>query len=178
MTTESQRYNCFIRNGGNAIPKHAGPEAEGSNPTTGLTLLWARNPFGGNFNHWQVSWEEAGQIRETGTGQQMAQLHDRLMMMMMMMMMMMKFKSVHLLYKFIFISIRDAKKMCKKLKVSPEPFMLKHYKDGDFHKDYDRLETMQSMVNFMRDPSGDIPWEEDSVALDVVHISDALVSLQ
>ena len=41
-------------------PKHAGPEAEGSNPTTGLTLLWARNPFGGNFNHWQVSWEEAG----------------------------------------------------------------------------------------------------------------------
>jgi len=56
--TESQRYNCFIRNGGNAIPKHAVPEAEGSNPTTGLTLLWARNPFGGNFNHWQVSREE------------------------------------------------------------------------------------------------------------------------
>ena len=38
-------YNCFTRNGGNAIPKHAGPEAKGSNPTTGLTLLWARNPF-------------------------------------------------------------------------------------------------------------------------------------
>lgn len=68
----------------------------------------------------------------------------------------------------------EAKKMCKKLKVSPEPFMLKHYKDGDFHKDYDRLETMQSMVNFMRDPSGDIPWEEDNMAVDVVHISDAL----
>jgi len=49
MTTESQRYNCFIRNGGNAIPKYAGPEAEGSNPTTGLTLLWARNPFEGNL---------------------------------------------------------------------------------------------------------------------------------
>ena len=62
MMTESQRYNCFTRNGGNAIPKHAGPEAEGSNPTTGLTLLWARNPFGGNFNHWQVSRKEAGQI--------------------------------------------------------------------------------------------------------------------
>ena len=39
-----------------------GPEAESSNPTTGLTLLWARNPFGGNFNNWQVSWEEAEQI--------------------------------------------------------------------------------------------------------------------
>ena len=55
MTTESQLYNCFTRNGGNAIPKHAGPEAEGSNPTAGLTLLWARNPFTGNFNHRQVS---------------------------------------------------------------------------------------------------------------------------
>ena len=32
MTTESQRYNCLIRNEGNAIPKHAGPEAKGSNP--------------------------------------------------------------------------------------------------------------------------------------------------
>jgi len=60
--TESQRYNCFTRNGGNAIPKHAGPKAKGSNPTTGLTLLWARNPFRGNFNLWQVSWKEAGQI--------------------------------------------------------------------------------------------------------------------
>jgi len=62
MTTESQRYNCFIRSAENATPKHAGPEAEGSNPTTGLTLLWARNPFRGNFNHWQVSRREAGQI--------------------------------------------------------------------------------------------------------------------
>jgi len=60
--TESQRYNCFTRNGGNAIPKHAGPEAKGSNPTTGLTLLWARNLFRGNFNHSQVSRKEAGQI--------------------------------------------------------------------------------------------------------------------
>ena len=49
-------------NGGNAIPKHAGPEAKGCNSITGLTLLWARNPFRGNFNHWQVSWKEAGQI--------------------------------------------------------------------------------------------------------------------
>jgi len=39
MTTESQPYNCFTRNGGNAIPKHAGPEAKGSKPTTGLPAL-------------------------------------------------------------------------------------------------------------------------------------------
>jgi len=62
MTTELQRYNCLTRNGGNAIPKHAGPEAKGSNPTTGLTLLWACNPFRGSFNHWQVSRKEASQI--------------------------------------------------------------------------------------------------------------------
>jgi len=36
MATQSRRYNCFIRNGGNAIPKHVGPDAKGSNPTTGL----------------------------------------------------------------------------------------------------------------------------------------------
>ena len=53
--TESQRYNCFTRNGGNAIHKHASPEAKGSSPTAGLTLLLVRNPFRGNFNHWQVS---------------------------------------------------------------------------------------------------------------------------
>ena len=51
MTTESQRYNYFTRKEGNAIPKHAGPQAKGSNPTAGLTLLSARNPFRGNFNH-------------------------------------------------------------------------------------------------------------------------------
>ena len=50
MTTESQRYNCFTRDRGKAIPKHAGPEAKVRNPTTGLTLLWARNTFRGNFN--------------------------------------------------------------------------------------------------------------------------------
>ena len=40
----------------------SGPVTEGSSPTTGLTLLWAGNPFRGNFNHWQVARKEAGQI--------------------------------------------------------------------------------------------------------------------
>ena len=39
MTTESQRYNRFTSNAGYAIPKHSGPEAKGSNPTAGVTLL-------------------------------------------------------------------------------------------------------------------------------------------
>jgi len=101
-TTESQRYNCFTRNGGNAILKLADPEAKVRNPTTELTLLWVRNPFRGNFNHWQVSRKETGPMvikHYSPTGrrnhgrhlkrlldQQVAQLHDRYMMMIMMMM--------------------------------------------------------------------------------------------
>ena len=32
------------------------------------------------------------------------------------------------------------------------------------------------MVNFMRDPTGDIPWEEDPTAADVVHVDNKQVS--
>jgi hypothetical protein len=39
MTTETQRYNCFIRNRGNDILKHARPDAKSSNPTNGLPVL-------------------------------------------------------------------------------------------------------------------------------------------
>jgi len=49
ITTESQRYNCFVRNGGNSIPQQACPEAKGSNSSTGLNLRWARNPFTGEI---------------------------------------------------------------------------------------------------------------------------------
>ncbi|XP_046625601.1 protein disulfide-isomerase A5 [Neodiprion virginianus] len=66
----------------------------------------------------------------------------------------------------------SGKKMCKKLKVSPEPYIFKHYLDGDWNKDYNRRETVTSMVNFMRDPSGDLPWDEDSTALDILHVPD------
>lgn len=69
-------------------------------------------------------------------------------------------------------SASDVKKICKKVKVIPEPYSLKHYKDGEFHKDYDRKISVSSLVNFMRDPTGDLPWEEDSTATDVVHIAD------
>jgi len=55
-------YKAFYLHGGKAIPKHAGPEAKGNIPTTAITLPWARNPFRGNFNYWQVSPKEAGPI--------------------------------------------------------------------------------------------------------------------
>lgn len=76
-----------------------------------------------------------------------------------------------------FYIFSEIKKLCKKLKISPTPFVIKHYKDGDFFKDYDRQVSVSSIVNFMRDPSGDLPWEEDPTGSDVFHITDANVSI-
>lgn len=64
------------------------------------------------------------------------------------------------------------KKICKKLKVTPSPETLKHFKDGDFHKDYDRRLVVSSMVTFMKDPEGDLPWDEDPSGADVLHFQD------
>lgn len=33
--------------------------------------------------------------------------------------------------------------------------------------------TLSAMVNFLRDPTGDLPWEEDPQAADIVHLADA-----
>ncbi|KAH9503116.1 Protein disulfide-isomerase A5, partial [Bulinus truncatus] len=65
----------------------------------------------------------------------------------------------------------EAKKVCKYLKVAPTNFDLKHYKDGDYNKDYDRKLVVKSMVNFLLDPTGDLPWEEDPSAVDVVQLN-------
>lgn len=64
------------------------------------------------------------------------------------------------------------------MKASPDPIILKHYKDGDFHKDYDRQPSVSSLVNFLRDPTGDLPWEEDESGADVLHLSDTDVSCE
>jgi len=64
---------------------------------------------------------------------------------------------------------KEGKKLCKKLKVSTSSFIIKHYKDGDFNKDYDRAEKVKNIVTFLKDPTGDLPWEEDPSAQDVVH---------
>ncbi|CAH1241659.1 PDIA5 [Branchiostoma lanceolatum] len=71
---------------------------------------------------------------------------------------------------FVDCSDKEAKKLCKKVKSNPNTYELKHYKDGDFNKGYDRQETYKSMINFLRDPTGDLPWEEDPTAKDVVHV--------
>ncbi|XP_073954796.1 protein disulfide-isomerase A5 isoform X2 [Choristoneura fumiferana] len=67
----------------------------------------------------------------------------------------------------------EGKKLCRKLKISTDkPYYIKHYKDGEFHKDYDRSESVSSMTNFLRDPTGDLPWEEDPDATDIYHLPD------
>jgi hypothetical protein len=61
MKIEPRLYNRFIKNGGNATPKHACADTKVIHPTTGLALLWACKPFTGNFIYWQVSQEESEQ---------------------------------------------------------------------------------------------------------------------
>ena len=56
-------------------------------------------------------------------------------------------------------------------------YILKHYHNGEFNKDYDRAEKVSSIVNFMKDPTGDLPWDEDPTAQDVVHIADIQVPM-
>lgn len=69
----------------------------------------------------------------------------------------------------------DVAKLCKKIKLptTKAPTVLKHYKNGEFHKDYDRQLQVSSLVTFMREPTGDLPWEEDPAGIDVVHMQDA-----
>lgn len=71
----------------------------------------------------------------------------------------------------------EGKKLCKKLKIAPsKPYQIKHYKDGEFHKEYDRSETLSAFTNFLRDPTGDLPWEEDPSATNIYHLLDGEVS--
>ncbi|XP_021377087.1 protein disulfide-isomerase A5-like [Mizuhopecten yessoensis] len=68
-----------------------------------------------------------------------------------------------------FVDCSESKKLCKNQKASPKPMELKHFKDGSFNKEYDRKMAKKSMVNFLLDPTGDIPWEEEPDAGDVLH---------
>ena len=64
------------------------------------------------------------------------------------------------------------KKLCKNVKIpGSEPFSLKLYKDGEYHKDYDRAKKAKSIVAFLEDRGGEMPWEEDPLAQEVVHLS-------
>lgn len=67
----------------------------------------------------------------------------------------------------------EGKKLCKKLKglpTAPGHFNLKHYFNGEFHKDYDRALNSKSLFRFLSDPQGEAPWEEDPSAKNVRHV--------
>lgn len=81
------------------------------------------------------------------------------------------------------LSTQEGRKICRKLKdleaslekqtsgeSSGQEYILKHYQNGDFHKNYDRLETVRSIVNFMRDPNGPLPFEEDALMQSMVNV--------
>ena len=70
----------------------------------------------------------------------------------------------------LYVDCSNSKKLCSVLKVKPATFELKHYQDGKFHKDYDRLLTEKSLLSFLKDPSADPPWSEDVTANDVRHV--------
>ena len=71
----------------------------------------------------------------------------------------------------VYVNCKDAKKMCKNLKVSPgDAYTLKHYMNGVFNKDYDRRLVEKSLLNFLQNPTADAPWSEDVTSADVRHI--------
>ena len=71
---------------------------------------------------------------------------------------------------FVIVDCKEAKKLCKTLKVSPAKYVLRHYQSGSFHKEYDRQLRESSLLSFMKNPSVDAPWSEDVTANDVRHI--------
>jgi hypothetical protein len=76
---------------------------------------------------------------------------------------------------FVDCSNKELKKsMCKKALSENENYSLKHYKDGQFNKNFDRQMTKNSIQSFLKDPN-EIPFEEESSAKDVVHLLDVSV---
>ncbi|CAK8672303.1 unnamed protein product [Clavelina lepadiformis] len=67
-------------------------------------------------------------------------------------------------------SNKEGKKICKKQKANPAPVEIQHYKDGEFSAIYERKFSVKSIVGFLKNPTGDGPWEEEDSAKDVVHI--------
>ena len=71
---------------------------------------------------------------------------------------------------FVDCSSKDGKKLCKSLKVKTTSFALKHFKDGAYLKDYDRLLTLKSLLSFMENPASEPPWSEEEGTGDVRHV--------
>lgn len=69
------------------------------------------------------------------------------------------------------------KQVCKKTLPEGSSYVLRHYKDGTFNKVYDRQLSKNSMQYFLKDPTGEIPFVEETSSADVVHIADVQVRI-
>lgn len=67
------------------------------------------------------------------------------------------------------------RKTCKKMKLSnaQKPYLLYHYNNGQFNKEYDRRLNEASIKRFLADPTSELPWEEEPDSKDVFHVPDA-----
>ncbi|GAB1600815.1 protein disulfide-isomerase A5-like [Argonauta hians] len=70
----------------------------------------------------------------------------------------------------IIIDCSVAKKLCKKLKMSSNTYEIRHYHEGEFNRNYERKLAVKSMAKFLQNPKGDIPWDEDPTAENIVHV--------
>lgn len=56
-------------------------------------------------------------------------------------------------------------------KVDPKSYVMKHYKDGDFHKDYDRAESTKSITRFLMDPAG---WKIQKILFCLIPLTNSI----
>jgi len=68
---------------------------------------------------------------------------------------------------------KSSKKLCEGNINSDQQYVVKHYKEGAFNKDYDRPLKARSFESFILNPDQDAPWNEDETAKDVIHLTDA-----
>jgi thiol-disulfide isomerase/thioredoxin len=68
-------------------------------------------------------------------------------------------------------SDKDGKKLCKNQKIKPDSIEIVHYKDGENAGKYERKFSVKSLHAFLKNPTGDGPWDEEDSAKDVVHLS-------
>jgi len=68
---------------------------------------------------------------------------------------------------------KATKKLCDGNLDSKQKVSVKHYKEGEFNKDFNRPFKAKSFERFILDPNTEAPWEEDPIAQDVVHVDDS-----
>ncbi|XP_066905370.1 protein disulfide-isomerase A5-like [Halyomorpha halys] len=53
----------------------------------------------------------------------------------------------------------EGKTICEELEVSPNPYIIHHYADGKFNKDFTAEATLDNILTLMKDSHLQLPWE-------------------